>query len=253
MELIQEKSVKDKIIGSINLESIRIIQQEHDLQPWRQSSWCVPVLDKEFIERMEHVLEVYERAPDIRRPLVCLDEKPIQLLDEVRPPSGIAPGKIKKIDFDYQRNGSCNVFCAVEPHNGNYINKVIERRTGNDFAKFSSSLERHYANVEKIVLVMDNLNTHKLKSLTDFYGEAEGNKIRNRFEIHFTPKHGSWLNQGEIAINMHARQCLGKSRMPDIDLLRKKTSAWNKVVNRKKVKICWKSTREKAQEKFNYN
>ena len=100
---------------------------------------------------------------------------------------------------------------------------------------------------------MDNLNTHKLKSLTDFYGEEEGNRIWERFEVHYTPKHGSWLNQAEIAINMYTRQCLGKTRIPDIELLRKKTKAWNKVVNKKKVKICWKFTREKAQEKFNYS
>jgi len=253
LELIQERSVKEKIVDSISLESIRIILEEHDIKPWRQKSWCVPDLDEEFIDRMEDVLEVYERMPNDRSPLVCLDEKPIQLLEEVRPPSGIAPGKIKKVDFEYKRNGTCSVFCAVEPHSGKYINRVTERRTGNDFAKFLSSIERCYRDAEKIILVMDNLNTHKLKSLTDFYGEEEGNRIWERFEVHYTPKHGSWLNQAEIAINMYTRQCLGKTRIPDIELLRKKTKAWNKVVNKKKVKICWKFTREKAQEKFNYS
>jgi len=253
LELIQERSVKEKIVDSISLESIRIILEEHDIKPWRQKSWCVPDLDEEFIDRMEDVLEVYERMPNDRSPLVCLDEKPIQLLEEVRPPSGIAPGKIKKVDFEYKRNGTCSVFCAVEPHTGKYINRVTERRTGNDFAKFLSSIERCYRDAEKIILVMDNLNTHKLKSLTDFYGEEEGNRIWERFEVHYTPKHGSWLNQAEIAINMYTRQCLGKTRIPDIELLRKKTKAWNKVVNKKKVKICWKFTREKAQEKFNYS
>lgn len=252
LELIQEKTVKDKIIDSISLESIRIILEEHDIKPWRQKSWCVPDLDKEFIEKMEDVLEVYERTPSKNRPLVCLDEKPIQLLDEVRPASGLAPGKIKKVDFEYKRNGTCSVFCAVEPHVGKYINKVTERRTGKDFAKFLSSIERSYCDADKIVLVMDNLNTHKLKSLTDFYGDEKGKKIWDRFEVHYTPKHGSWLNQAEICINMYARQCLGKTRIPDIDLLRKKTKAWNKVANNKKVKIQWKFTRKKAQEKFNY-
>ena len=253
LELIQEKSVKEKIVDTISLESIRIILEEHDIQPWRQKSWCVPDLDEEFIERMEDVLKIYEKPVNDKRPLVCIDEKPIQLLDEVRPPSGLASGKVKKVDFEYKRNGTCSVFCAVEPHSGKYINTVTERRTGNDFAKFMASLERRYSDAQKIILVMDNLNTHKLKSLTEFYGEDKGNEIWNHFEVHYTPKHGSWLNQAEIAINMYTRQCLGKTRIPDIELLRKKTKAWNKVVNRKQVKICWKFTRKKAQEKFNYN
>jgi transposase len=252
LELLQEKSIKEKIVDSISLESVRVILKEHDIQPWRQKSWCVPDLDEEFIERMEDVLKVYEKPKNNKKPLVCIDEKPIQLLDEVRPPSGLAPGEIKKVDFEYKRNGTCSVFCAVEPHSGKYINTVTERRTGNDFAKFLSSVERRYSEAEKIILVMDNLNTHKLKSLTDFYGEAKGKGIWSRFEVHYTPKHGSWLNQAEIAINMYSRQCLGKTRIPNIELLRKKTKAWNKVVNRKEIKIQWEFTRKKAQEKFNY-
>lgn len=253
LNLIREKAIEDSVVSNISRETIRIILQEHDLKPWRQKSWCVPDLDEEFIERMEDVLEVYERESNDKRPLVCLDEKPIQLLDEVRPASGIAPGKNKKIDFEYKRNGTCSVFCAVEPHAGKYINKVTERRTGNDFAKFLSSIERRYFDMEKIILVMDNLNTHKLKSLTDFYGEEEGVRIWNRFEVHYTPKHGSWLNQAEICINMYTRQCLGKTRIPDIDLLRKKTNAWNKIANRNKVSIKWKFTRKDAREKFDYD
>lgn len=253
LELIKERSIKDKIVDDISLEGIRIILQEHDLKPWQQKSWCVPDLNEEFIKNMEDVLEVYEREQNDEEPLVCIDEKPIQLLDEVRPPSGMSPGKINKVDFEYKRNGTCSVFCAVEPHSGKYVNRVCERRTGNDFAKFLSSIERMYPKAKKIILVMDNLNTHKLKSLTSFYGEKKGNEIWNRFEVHYTPKHGSWLNQAEIAINMYTRQCLGKSRIPTIDLLRKKTKAWNKIVNKKQVKINWKFTREKAQEKFNYS
>lgn len=253
LELIQEKSLKSKVVDSISLESIRIILEEHDIKPWRQKSWCVPDMTDDFIERMEDVLEVYERPPSDSQPLVCIDEKPIQLLGEVRPPSGIAPGKIKKVDFEYKRYGTCSVFCAVEPHSGKYINRVTERRTGNDFAKFLSSIERIYSDAKKIILVMDNLNTHKLKSLTNFYGEEEGLRIWERFEVHYTPKHGSWLNQAEIAINMYTRQCLGKARIPEITLLRKKTKAWNRIVNQKKVKIKWKFTIKKAKEKFNYD
>jgi transposase len=253
LELIQEKSVKNNIVDGISLESVRIILEEHDIKPWRQKSWCVPDLDDEFIERMEDVLKIYEKDYDETIPVVCLDEKPIQLLDEVRPPSGIAPGEIRKVDFEYKRNGTCSVFCAVEPLVGKYINKVSERRTGEDFAKFVASIERRYLDAKKIILIMDNLNTHKEKSLIDFYGEEEGARIWNRFDVHYTPKHGSWLNQAEIAINMYSRQCLGKSRIPDIELLRKKTAAWNRVANVKKVQIRWEFTRKKAREKFGYS
>jgi hypothetical protein len=252
LELIQSKVLKDKLVDSISTESVRVILKEHDLKPWQQKSWCVPKLDAEFIEKMEDVLKLYERPYNEQRPLVCLDENPIQLLDETRSASGIAPGEVKKVDYEYKRNGTCSVFCAVEPLIGKYINKVSERRTGNDFAKFLYSIERKYSDVEKIILVMDNLNTHKEKSLINFYGEEKGTAIWNRFEVHYSPKHGSWLNQAEIAINMYSRQCLGKSRIPTIELLRKKTKFWNKVVNQKAITINWSFTREKAREKFSY-
>jgi len=252
LDLIQKKVQKEKIVDTICRESIRIILQEHDLKPWQQKSWCVPELDDEYIEKMEDVLRIYEKPYDKQRPVVCLDEKPIQLLDEVRPPSGIAPGEVKKVDYEYKRNGTCSVFCAVEPLVGKYINKVSKRRTSDDFAKFLASIERKYVDAEKIILVMDNLNTHKEKSLLKFYGEDKGSEIWKRFEAHYSPKHGSWLNQAEIAINMYSRQCLGKSRIPDIELLRKKTKFWNRVVNQRAVTINWTFTRKKAREKFGY-
>jgi transposase len=252
LELIQDASREASIVDSISLESIRIILQEHDLKPWQQKSWCVPKLDEEFIERMEDVLEVYERAYREDKPVVCVDEKPIQLLADVRPGSGIMPGEVKKVDFEYKRNGTANVFCAVEPLKGRYFNRVTENRKGGEFAKFIASIERQYSEAKKIVLVMDNLSTHTEKSLTDFYGLEEGQRIWKRFEVHYTPKHGSWLNQGEIAINMYSRQCLGKSRIPDLESLRKRTTAWNKYANRRSVKIQWKFTRTHAQEKFKY-
>lgn len=251
--LLQDEIVKNGIIDSISLESIRIVLQEDDLKPWKQASWCIPKLDGEFIERMEDVLDVYERPLNENKPVVCIDEKCIQLLDDIRPPSGIEPGKDKKVDYEYKRNGTCNIFCAVEPLAGKYINEVTGKRTAEDFAKFLLNLESQYSQAEKIILIMDNLNTHKLKSLIDLYGEENGKAIWDRFEVHYTPKHGSWLNQAEIAINMYARQCLGKSRIPDIESLRKKTKAWNTVVNEKKVTINWRFSTQDARTKFKYD
>ena len=252
LRLVKEKAVKESIVESISHETIRVILEEHDLKPWRQKSWCVPTLDEEFIDRMEDVLKVYERQYDESNPVVCLDEKPIQLLQDVRPVSGIAPGEEKKVDYEYKRKGTANVFFAVEPLAGEYVNRVTEVRTGDEFAKFLAGIQRRYKEAKRITLILDNLNIHCEKSLLRFYGQEEGARIWSRFDVHYTPKHGSWLNQAEIAIGMYSRQSLGKSRIPDIELLRKRTNAWNKIVNRKKVKICWAFSREKAREKFGY-
>jgi len=161
-------------------------------------------------------------------------------------------GEILKKDYEYQRNGSVNVFCAVEPKSGNYINTVTDRRTGSDFAKFIKSLSNKYEDVKKITLVMDNLSTHKEQSLINFYGEVEGEKIWRRFEICYTPKHASWLNQAEIAIGMYARQCLGDGRITDIKNLKLQTKAWNKRINKKKTKIQWRFTKQKARKSLDY-
>lgn len=252
LELIHEEIMERKVVDRISHESIRMILKEHDLKPWQQQSWCVPEINEEFIQRMEEVLDIYEKQAQSKYPLVCLDEKPIQLLDHVRPPSGIAPGKCSKVDYEYKRKGTCNVFCAVEPQKGHYIAQVTERRTAADFARFMKRVAEDYEQAEKIILVMDNLNTHGLKSLTGLFGEEEGLCLWERFEVHYTPKHGSWLNQAEIAINLYARQCLGRSRIPDIELLRKKTKAWIRYVNEKQPTINWTFTKSEAREKFNY-
>lgn len=251
LELIKEKT-EDQIVGEISKESIRIILQEHDLKPWQQKMWCIPKLDEEYIRRMEDILDIYERKYDKKEPIICIDEKPVCLHEDKRAPIQAKPGKIKKVDYEYGRNGSANVFCAVEPLQGQYKLQVTERKTRNDFSKFLASIGRQYQNAEKIVLVMDNYVTHFQESLINFYGEEKGLALWNRFEVHYTPKHGSWLNQAEIAIGMYNRQCLGNTRIPDIETLNKKTKAWEKIIRKKKVVIQWKFTKDKAREKFNY-
>ena len=148
---------------------------------------------------------------------------------------------------------SVNVFCAVEPKAGKYINTVTEKRCASDFAKFIKSISDTYSNAEKIILVMDNLATHKEKHLTDYYGEQEGKKLWNKFEVHYKPKHGSWLNQAEIAIGMYSRQCLGDGRIGTLDNLKIQTKAWNKKANKKRIKINWRFTKSKARKSFNYS
>jgi transposase len=253
LDLIAEEAEKRKFVDrSISREQVRIILQEHDLKPWQEKMWCIGELDEEYIRKMEDVLDVYARPYNEKRPVVCLDEKPVALIGDTR--NRILPGDsgdVLKKDYEYERNGSVNVFCAVEPKTGRYINTVTEKRCGCDFAKFIKSLLEKYQGAEKIVLVMDNLATHKEKHLIEFYGEA-GKNIWNKFEVHYTPKHGSWLNQAEIAIGMYSRQCLGDGRVGTLENLKLQTKAWNKRANQNKVKIHWRFTKSKARKSLGY-
>lgn len=252
LELLKERVEKDKIVDSISKESIRIILQEHDLKPWQQEMWCVPKLDAEYISRMEAVLDIYELQYNQKQPVVCVDENPVQLTSDKRDPIPCQAGSPKKIDYEYGRHGSANVFCGVEPLVGKYFNKVTPTKKGVEFGTFLGELEKNYPDANKITLILDNFSSHTLKSVVAAYGEEEGNRIWNRFDVFYTPKHASWLNQGEIAIGMYSRQCLGHSRIGDIETLEKRTKAWNRYINRKKVKIQWNYTKEDARETFEY-
>lgn len=254
LDLIVEEAKKRKLIDStISREQVRIILQEHDLKPWQEKMWCIGDLNEEYIRKMEEVLDVYARPYDEKQPVVCMDEKPVPLIGDTR--DRILPyndGEVLKKDYEYKRNGSVNVFCAVEPKAGKYINTITERRCGSDFAKFIKSLSSKYSDADKIVLVMDNLATHKEKHLIDYYGEEAGKKLWSRFEVHYTPKHGSWLNQAEIAIGMYSRQCLGDGRIGTLQNLKIQTKAWNKRANEKRIKIYWRFTKSKARKSLNY-
>lgn len=253
LDLIVEESNRRSLTNNdISREQVRIILQEHDLKPWQEKMWCVGEITEEFVERMEDVLDVYERPYDPKNPVVCIDEKPVPLMSDTRDPIPMEPGSVKKVDYEYARNGSVNVFVGVEPKVGRYFNEVTEKRCGEDFANFLCTLASAYSDAEKIILIMDNLSTHSKKSLTDSLGEALGTKVWDRFEVHHTPKHASWLNQAEIAIGMYSRQCLGNGRVGDIKYLKAQTSAWNKRTNKKAVKIHWRFTKSKARKSFKY-
>ena len=233
-------------------ETIRLILHDNELKPWREKMWCIGERDSEYIERMEDVLEVYERPLNSEKPVVCVDEKPVQLQGEVCAPLPAIPGSVAKRDYEYSRNGTANVFCAVEPLTGVHINKVTEKRDGFEFASFLADVYRHYEAASKIVLVMDNLSTHTKKSVVEFLGESDGEKLWSKFEIHYTPKHASWLNQAEIGIGMYSRQCLGKNRIGSIDHLTRVTSAWNTRRNQNPKPIQWRLTRTKARKSMEY-
>lgn len=255
LDLIVEETQKRGLTdGSISREQVRIILQEHDLKPWQEKMWCIGTLDAEYVDKMEDVLDVYARPYNANRPVVGVDEKPVPLISDSRERLTVQePGDVLKKDYEYVRNGSVNVFCGVEPKVGRYFNVVTETRTGCEFAKFLDKLERSYTQAEKIVLVMDNLSTHKEKHLIECFGEEEGKRLGSRFEVHYTPKHGSWLNQAEIAIGIYSRQCLGDGRVGSRADLIRETRTWNKRANRKKQTFHWRFTKSKARVSMGYD
>ena len=214
--------------------------------------WCIAELTPEYIGKMEDVLEVYERPHNPAEPVVCLDEKPVTLHADVRPPQPPIPGKIAKRDSEYKRCGTANAYCAVEAKAGQHFTWPTPDRSADQFAQVLFDLAVHYATATTIHLVMDNLNTHCRKSLAKLYGEDLGGEIWDRFTVHYTPIHGSWLNQAEIEISLFARQCLGRRRIPTLCALKREANAWNRTMNHKKVKINWAFTRKKARAKFGY-
>ena len=214
--------------------------------------WCVADLDEDYIRKMEDVLEVYERPYDSKQPVVCLDEKPVTLHADLRPASPAVPGREARRDNEYERCGTANVFCAVEPKAGRHFTFATPDRSAFEFAQVIFHLAIQYPAAKTIHLVLDNLNIHRRKSLTDLLGAQVGNEVWDRFTIHYTPTHGSWLNQAEIEIGIFSRQCLGTRRIPDLKTLRQETRAWNRRTNRACTKINWRFNRKAARRKFGH-
>ena len=214
--------------------------------------WCVAELNEDYIAKMEDVLETYEQPYDPKQPVVCLDEKPVTLHADVRPASPAEPGREARRDSEYERCGTANVFCAVEPKVGRHFTFPTPDRSAFEFAPVAFHVAIQYPEAETIHLVMDNLNIHRRKSLTDLYGVEVGGEIWDRFTIHYTPTHGSWLNQAEIEIGIFSRQCLGTRRIPDLKTLRRESRAWNRRMNHAQTKINWTFDRKTARRKFGY-
>jgi hypothetical protein len=214
--------------------------------------WCVAELDEEYIARMEDVLALYEKPLSEADPVVCVDEKPVLLHAEVRAPRPMRPGRVLRRDSEYKREGTANVFCAVEAKAGRHFTRATPNRSSPRFADFLVEIASHYPRAKTIHLVLDNLSSHTPKALTDSFGEQVGGWIWSRFTPHYTPKHGSWLNQAEIEIGLFSRQCLGHRRIPTLNELRREAAAWNERMNRHRVLIDWRFTRAKARQKFRY-
>lgn len=215
--------------------------------------WCIPPKhNAEFVYHMENVLEVYQRPYDPQFPLICMDELSKQLTTETRTSLPAKPGRPECFDYEYQRNGTANVFAFTEPLTGWRHIAVTDQRTKTDFAhEIRKLVDVHRPNAERIVLVMDNLNTHSLGSLYEAFPPQEARRIANRIEVVHTPKHGCWLNMAEIELNVLTRQCLAR-RIPDKSTLIDETTAWQDARNRKEATIDWRFTTDDARIKLKH-
>lgn len=239
LELLADEMVRLTEHDDLSTETIRRRLKENDLKPWQKRMWCIPKVDAEYVARMEDVLELYTGAPDPDWPVVCFDETPIQLIGETRVPIPPKPGSTARFDYEYKRNGTANLFVFVDAHHPWRHVEVTDRRTNLDFAEQMRKLaDDHYPNARKIRVVLDNLSTHKPASLYKAFPPAEARRILRRLELHFTPKHASWLNMVEIEIGVLTRQCLNR-RIPDKETLTRETAAWLEQRNQAGARIRW--------------
>jgi hypothetical protein len=217
--------------------------------------WCIPPeQNAEFVARMEDVLEVYSRPYDTDYPVVCMDEKPYQLLDDrIKPIKMDKTNHKKKVDCEYERQGSCSIFIFTEPLGGWRDVIASPQRTSEDWANRMKWLaDEVYYNAKKIVLVMDNLNTHTTASFYKVFSPEEAFRLSQRYEIHYTPKHGSWLNMAELELSSLSIQCLGERRIKSLDDLNLQLSAWRTYRNAAQKGIDWQFTAADARIKLKH-
>jgi hypothetical protein len=213
-------------------------------------SWCIPEITPEFLKLMEHILQVYAQPYQAKRPMVCFDEKLVQLLMHLRPPLACAPGKTWREDYEYKRNGTRNLFMFLEPKAGQRHVLVTQRRTKQDFAYAMRYLvDVLYPDADCIDLILDNLNTHHYHSLVEFFGKQEADRIMSRLCFHFTPNHASWLNMAEIEFSVLAQQCLSR-RLEHEWMLATEIIAWEQARNAAHTPIRWTFTVDDAHNVF---
>lgn len=250
LQLLADGLVEITDHESISRETVRRRLKENELKPWRQKMWCIPKVDAEYVARMEDILDLYAEPPDPARPVVCFDETPTQLIAETRTPLPAEPGKLRRHDYEYKRNGTANIFVFVDPHQAWRHAEVTDHRTKEDFAKQMKALvDVHHPGADQIRVVLDNLNTHRAAALYETFTPEEARRILRKLEFHFTPKHASWLNMVEIEIGVMVKQCLDR-RIPDKDTLRSEIAAWQDQRNEEGATIRWLFTVDDARRKM---
>lgn len=250
LELLSDEMVKLSEHESLSYETVRRRLAENDLKPWRKDMWCIPKVDAAFVAAMEDVLDLYGEAPDPKRPVICFDESPTQLIGEVRAPIPAEPGRRERFDFEYRRNGTANLFVFLDAHRPWRKVKVTERRAATDFAACMRELtDIHFPEAEQIRVVLDNLSTHSPAALYNTFPAPEARRILRRLDFHFTPKHASWLNMVEIEIGVLRSQCLDR-RIPNRQCLVSEIAAWERQRNQGGARVKWMFTSEKARDKL---
>jgi transposase len=250
IELLAGEMVRLTEHESLSRETVRRRLAENEIKPWREKMWCVPKIDGEYVARMEDVLDLYAEPPDPARPVVCLDESPVQLIGEAREPILAAPGQIERVDYEYRRNGTLNLFVAVDANRPWRKVSVTEQRTAQDYAeRLRELVDVDYPDAECIRVVQDNLSTHMPGSLYEAFPAPEAHRILARLEFHYTPKHASWLNMVEIEIGVLKGQCLDR-RIDNRAQLAREIAAWERRRNAAGAHVNWMFTTEKARTKM---
>jgi transposase len=251
LRLLASEMIRLEYIEDVSHTTVCNVMQDNELKPWLKEEWCIPPKQNaEFVYRMEDVLEVYQRPEDARFPLICFDETPVQLISETRQSIPVKKGQPERYDYEYRREGTANLFMFFAPLlNWRHI-KVTEQRTKADWAICIAELvHQHFPNAERCVLVEDNLNTHTPAALYETFEPAKARGILDRLELHFTPKHGSWLNMAEIELSVLSRQCLN-GYIPNREFLASETLAWETERNTNRATIDWRFTTVDARIKL---
>ena len=252
LRLLADQAVELGIVETpISYETVRQTLKANELKPWLKKEWCIPPEQNgEFVCHMEDILEVYRRPLSPRHPLVCMDEMPCQLVSETRAPQPLGRSRTRRYDYEYKREGVANLFMVFAPLLGQRWVRVTPRRTRKDWAYLIRDLvDVCFPDAERIVLVMDNLNTHVGGALYEAFPPAEARRLLNRLEIHYTPKHGSWLNMAEIELSVLSRQCLDQ-RIGTLRLLEHDVAAWSKARNARPTTVDWQFTTADARIKL---
>ncbi len=264
LRLLADRVVELEYVESISYVTVFNILKKNELSPHLRKQWCIGKLTPQFLWRMEDILNLYEQDYDASRPLICFDERPCQLIDDVIQPLPMQEGKVKREDYHYKRNGVCNVFIAFNPHTGQRLVEVYERRTRQEYADFFRRLSagvvarneaitnfpvEHYPHASTITVVQDNLNTHSPASFYQCFPPEEALALAQKFSMHYTPVNASWLNMAELELAALSKQCLDR-RIGDMETLKREVLAWAEERNQKHITVNWQFTNDKARDKF---
>jgi transposase len=250
LELLADAMVRLTGHAGLSRETVRRRLKECPLKPWQEKMWCVPEVTGEYVARMEDVLDLYAEPANPRRPVVCFDESPTQLIGETRARIPARPGQVARYDYEYKRNGTVNLFVFVDAHRSWRKVKVTDRRTAIDFAECMRDLvDKHYPEAEVIRVVLDNLSSHSRGALYEAFAPPEARRVLSRLEFHNTPKHASWLNMVEIEIGVLRGQCLER-RIGDRREMVREIAAWEQERNASGARINWMFTKEAARKKM---